>query len=129
PVTTVREVVTTANVDISAALTTPTTTDVYDEITLEKTLIAIKATKPNVIPTAVTTVTTVTTTPRAKGIVFHKEQVQVHIPTVSSSKDKGKAKMIEPKVLLKKKDHTRIDREYARQLEAEEQEAARLARA
>nr|GEY55700.1 hypothetical protein [Tanacetum cinerariifolium] len=35
--------------------------------------------------------------------------------------DKGKAKMIEPEVLIKKKEHMRIDKEYARKLEAEEQ--------
>nr|GEW72124.1 ribonuclease H-like domain-containing protein [Tanacetum cinerariifolium] len=51
---------------------------------------------------------------------------QSQIPTVSSSKDKDKAKMIEPEVLIKKKDHMRIDEEYARKLKAEEQEAARL---
>nr|GFD09292.1 hypothetical protein [Tanacetum cinerariifolium] len=64
----------------------------------------------------------------AKGIVFH-EQKQSHIPTVSSSKDKVKAKMIEPKVPIKKKDQIRMDEEYSRQLEGEEQKAARLSRA
>ncbi|GJV72181.1 hypothetical protein Tco_1492176 [Tanacetum coccineum] len=64
--------------------------------------------KSTSIPTTATTVITAITTPRAKGIVFH-EQVQAHIPTVSSqqptqkSKGKGKAKMIEPEVPLKKK--------------------------
>nr|GEY23966.1 hypothetical protein [Tanacetum cinerariifolium] len=48
--------------------------------------------------------------------------------TVSSSNDKGKAKMIEPEVPIKKKDQIRIDEEYARRLEAEEQEAVRLSR-
>nr|GEW17865.1 hypothetical protein [Tanacetum cinerariifolium] len=43
--------------------------------------------------------------------------------------DKGKAKMIEPEVPIKKKDQMRIDEEYARKLEAEEHEAARLSRA
>nr|GEV80011.1 hypothetical protein [Tanacetum cinerariifolium] len=95
----------------SVAPTTATTTDVDDELTLAKTLIAIKAAKPKVISTAITT-------PRAKGIVFH-EQVQAHIPTVSSSKDKGKAKMIEPEKPLKKKDQIALDEEVARKLEAE----------
>nr|GEX40282.1 hypothetical protein [Tanacetum cinerariifolium] len=45
------------------------------------------------------------------------------------SKDKGKAKMIEPEVPIKKKDQMMIDEEYARKLQAEEQEAARLSRA
>nr|GEZ25571.1 hypothetical protein [Tanacetum cinerariifolium] len=43
--------------------------------------------------------------------------------------DKGKTKMIEPEVPLKKKEHIRIDEEYARKLQAEEQELARLSRA
>nr|GEW51388.1 hypothetical protein [Tanacetum cinerariifolium] len=102
------------------------------------TIVADKSTKPNVvvqeqevsttIPVAATTVTTAVPTPRANGIVFH-EQKQSHIPTISSSKDKGKAKMTDPKVPIKKKDQMRMDEEYARQLQAEEQEAARLGRA
>nr|GFA15253.1 hypothetical protein [Tanacetum cinerariifolium] len=47
PVTIVSEVVTAANVEDSAAPTTATTADVDDELTLAKTLIAIKASKPN----------------------------------------------------------------------------------
>nr|GEY13282.1 ribonuclease H-like domain, reverse transcriptase, RNA-dependent DNA polymerase [Tanacetum cinerariifolium]GEY19058.1 ribonuclease H-like domain, reverse transcriptase, RNA-dependent DNA polymerase [Tanacetum cinerariifolium] len=47
-------------------------------------------------------------------------------PTID---DKGKAKMIEPEVHIKRKEQMRIDEEYARKLEAEEQEAARLSRA
>nr|GEV44607.1 hypothetical protein [Tanacetum cinerariifolium] len=107
-----------ANVEDSVALTNATTTDINDELTLEKTLIAIKAAKPKVISTAATIVTTAITTPRAKVIVFH-EQVQAHIPTVSSSKDKGKAKMIEPEKPLKKKDQITLDKEVARKLVAE----------
>nr|GEV63245.1 hypothetical protein [Tanacetum cinerariifolium] len=103
PVTTAGEVVTAANVEDSGSPTTATTADVDDELSLAKTLITIKVAKPKVILTAATTVTTAITTPRAKGIVFH-EQVQAHIPTVSSSKNKGKAKMIEPDKPLKKKD-------------------------
>nr|GFC59177.1 hypothetical protein [Tanacetum cinerariifolium]GFC59226.1 hypothetical protein [Tanacetum cinerariifolium] len=75
-----------------------------------------------------TTVTTAVPTLRAKVIVFY-EQKQSHIPTVSSSKDKGKSKMIEPEIVIKKKDQMRMDEEYVRHLEAEEQEAARLSRA
>nr|GEZ85163.1 hypothetical protein [Tanacetum cinerariifolium] len=88
PVTIAGEVVIVASVEDSVAPTTATTTDVDDELTLEKILIAIKAAKLKVISTAATIVTTAITTPRAKGIVFH-EQVQAHIPTVPSSKDKG----------------------------------------
>nr|GEV06144.1 putative ribonuclease H-like domain-containing protein [Tanacetum cinerariifolium] len=46
PVTTAGEVVTAAGVEDSAAPTTTTTADVNDELTLAKTLIAIKAAKP-----------------------------------------------------------------------------------
>nr|GEV59620.1 hypothetical protein [Tanacetum cinerariifolium] len=109
-VTTVGEVVTAASVEDGVAPTTATTADVDNELTLEKTLIAIKVAKPKVISTVITT-------PRAKGIVFHK-QVQVHKPTVSSSKDKGKTKMIEPEKPLKKKDQIALDKEMARKLEA-----------
>nr|GEU65993.1 hypothetical protein [Tanacetum cinerariifolium] len=110
PVITGGEVVTAASVKDSVAPTTATTADIDDELTLAMTLIAIKAAKPKVIKTTITT-------PRDKGIVFH-EQVQAHIPTVSSSKDKGKAKMIEPEKPLKKKDQITLDEEVARKLEA-----------
>nr|GFD55330.1 hypothetical protein [Tanacetum cinerariifolium] len=46
PITTAGEVVTTASVKDSDAPTTATTADVDDELTLAKTLIAIKAAKP-----------------------------------------------------------------------------------
>nr|GEV78962.1 ribonuclease H-like domain, reverse transcriptase, RNA-dependent DNA polymerase [Tanacetum cinerariifolium] len=94
-------------------------------------VVTIVAEKLSVKPTilaAATKVTTAVPTPRAKGIIFHKQK-QSHIPTISSLKDKGKAKMIEPEVPIKKKDQIRMDEEYARQLKAEEQEAARLSRA
>nr|GEU52114.1 hypothetical protein [Tanacetum cinerariifolium] len=111
PVNTAGEVVTAASVEESGAPTTATTVDVDDELSLEKTLIAINVAKPKVISTAITT-------PRAKGIVFH-EQVQAHKPNVSSLKDKGKVKMIEPEKTLKKKDQMALDEEVARKLEAE----------
>nr|GEY12791.1 hypothetical protein [Tanacetum cinerariifolium] len=69
------------------------------------------------IPGAATIVTTDVPPPRAKGIVSH-EQKQSQIPIVSSSKDKGKTKMIEPEVPIKKKDQMRINEEYARRLKA-----------
>nr|GEW95374.1 copia protein [Tanacetum cinerariifolium] len=108
---------TAASVEDSAP-TTATTVDVVDKLTLEKTLIAIKAAKPRVILTATTTVTTAITTSRAKSIVFYK-QVQAHKPSISSSKDKCKVKMIEPEKPLKKKDQIALDEEVARKLEAE----------
>nr|GEV14556.1 hypothetical protein [Tanacetum cinerariifolium] len=91
---------TTTGIKDSAA---PTTDVTEEEITIAQALTALKSVKTKV--------------------------VQSQIPTVSSSKDKGKAKMIEPEVPLKKKEHMRIDEEYARKLQAEEQEAARLSRA
>nr|GEU58778.1 hypothetical protein [Tanacetum cinerariifolium] len=101
-------------------------------------LAALKSIKPKVmvqeqeisttIPAAGTIVTTVVPTPRAKGNFFH-EKKQSQIPTICSSKDKGKAKIIELEIPIKKKDQMRIDEEYARRLEVEEQEAARLSRA
>nr|GEU37356.1 putative ribonuclease H-like domain-containing protein [Tanacetum cinerariifolium] len=116
----------------------PTTDVTEDEVTMAQALAALKSTKHKIvvqeqemsttIPAAATIVTTVVPTLRAKGIVFH-EQKKSQIPTISSSKDKGKAKMIEPKVPTKRKEQMRIDEEYAKKLEAEEQEAARLSRA
>nr|GFB20687.1 hypothetical protein [Tanacetum cinerariifolium] len=111
PVTTAGEVVTAASVKDSVAPTTTTIADVDDGSTLAKTLIAIKVAKLKVISTAITT-------PRAKGIVFY-EQMQAHKPTVSSSKDKGKANMIELEKPLKKKDQIALDEEVARKLEVE----------
>nr|GEV48500.1 hypothetical protein [Tanacetum cinerariifolium] len=118
PVTTAGEVVTTTTVKDSAALTTNVT---KDEITMAQALAALKSIKHKVvvqeqkmsttIPAAATTVTTAVLTPRAKGIVFY-EQKQSQIPIVSSSKDKGKAKMIEPEVPIKKKHQMRIDEEW-----------------
>nr|GEX23148.1 hypothetical protein [Tanacetum cinerariifolium] len=81
--------VTAASVEDGAAPTTATTAHVDDELTLEKTLIAIKGAKLKVISTVIRT-------PRAKG----------------------KAQMIEPEKPLKKKDQIALDEEVARKLEA-----------
>nr|GEU80833.1 putative ribonuclease H-like domain-containing protein [Tanacetum cinerariifolium] len=126
---------TTTGVKDSAASTTDVT---EDEITVAHALAALKSTKPKVVVqeqemsttilAATTIVTTDVPTLKAKGIVFHKQN-QSQIPTVSSSKDKGKAKMIKPKIPTKRKEQMRIDEEYFRELEAEEQKAARLSRA
>ncbi|GJV69659.1 hypothetical protein Tco_1485168 [Tanacetum coccineum] len=79
--------------------------------------------------------------PRAKGIIFHdqEEQVPASTKTFYSSqsqlphvKDKGKGKMVEPEVPLKKKDQVALDEEMARNLKAQLQdeliEEERLAR-
>nr|GEX19090.1 hypothetical protein [Tanacetum cinerariifolium]GEY74486.1 hypothetical protein [Tanacetum cinerariifolium] len=126
---------TTIGVKDSAA---PTTDVTKDEVTMAQALATLKSTKPKVIVqeqemsttiiATATTVTTVVPTPRAKGIIFHKQK-QSQIPIVSLSNDKGKAKMIKPEVPIKRKEHMRINEEYARKLEAEEQEAVRLNRA
>nr|GEX26893.1 hypothetical protein [Tanacetum cinerariifolium] len=85
------EVVTTVADKVSVA---PTTDVTKYEITMAQALAALKSVKPT-IPAAATKVTTVVQNPRAKVIVIH-EQKKSHIPTISSLKDKGKAKMIEP---------------------------------
>ncbi|GKE70862.1 hypothetical protein Tco_1528934 [Tanacetum coccineum] len=123
PVTTAGEVVTTASASV----------EIPDELTLAQTLIEIKTAKPKPVTTAVTTVTTAVTTvtsvkPRAKEIIFHdqEEQVPASTKTFSSSqsqlpqvKDKGKGKMVEPEVPLKKKDQVALDEEMDRNLEAQ----------
>nr|GFA66783.1 hypothetical protein [Tanacetum cinerariifolium] len=116
----------------------PTTDVTEDKITMAQALVALKSIKPKVVVqeqetsttilAAATKDTTAVPTLRAKGIVFHKQK-QSQILTVSSLKDKGKAKVIESEVLLHKKDQMRIDKEYARKLQAEEQEATKLSRA
>ncbi|GJY62836.1 hypothetical protein Tco_0464296 [Tanacetum coccineum] len=77
--------------------------EIPDELTLAQTLIKIKTAKPK-----------------------PEEQVPVSTKTFSSSesqlpqvKDKGKGKMVEPKVPLKKKDQVALDEEMARNLEAQ----------
>nr|GEW06847.1 hypothetical protein [Tanacetum cinerariifolium] len=97
PVTTAGEVVTTADVEVSAALTTTTTT--FDELTMAQTLIEIKAAK---LKALTTTATTVTTQP-------------------SQPKDKGKAKMVELKRPLKRKEQIMMDEQIARDIEAQMQ--------
>ncbi|GKA62989.1 hypothetical protein Tco_0762508 [Tanacetum coccineum] len=133
---------TTKSIPVSAAevvTTASASVEIPDELTLAQTLIEIKTAKPKPVTTAATTVTSVR--PRAKGIIFHdqEEQVPASTKTFSSSqsqlpqvKDKGKGKMVEPKVPLKKKDQVALDEEMARNLEAQLQaeliEEERLAR-
>ncbi|GKD27687.1 hypothetical protein Tco_1233901 [Tanacetum coccineum] len=129
PVTTVGEVVTTVSVEVTTASATTT----VDELTLAQTLIEIKAAKPKVVTTAATTTTTAVTRPKAKGVIFQEpsEFTTTTSPSQPSqlpqAKDKGKAKMIEPKKPLKMKEQIRLDKELALKLQAEEEED-RLAR-
>ncbi|GJU24404.1 putative ribonuclease H-like domain-containing protein [Tanacetum coccineum] len=99
---------------------------------------AISTTAPFTIDVSppVITESTVTTIPstilKAKGITFRDAgETTTRTPTLVSSlriKDKGKAKMDEPKVPLNKKDQIRLDEELARRLDFKEQEAIRLER-
>nr|GEV15881.1 hypothetical protein [Tanacetum cinerariifolium] len=88
------EVVTTASVEDSVAPTTSTTADVDAELTLAKTLTEIKAAKPKVISTAITT-------PKAKA--FEKKE---KIPL-----DEEVAKKLEAKMRDKMEEEERIARE------------------
>ncbi|GJW60378.1 hypothetical protein Tco_0109713 [Tanacetum coccineum] len=110
------EVVTTASASVV----------ISDELNLAQTLIEIKTAKPKPVTTAATTVTSVR--PRAMGIIFHDQEEQVPASTKTFSslqsqlpqvKDKGKGKMVEPKVPLNKKDQVALDEEMARNLEAQ----------
>ncbi|GKA87810.1 ribonuclease H-like domain-containing protein, partial [Tanacetum coccineum] len=111
-------------------------TTAIDEITLAQTLIEIKAAKPKAVTTAATTTTT--TRPKARGVVvqepseFRTTTSSPQASQPSKTKDKGKAKMDEPEVPLKKKDQIALDEEMARNLEAQIQaeliEEERLAR-
>nr|GEY61080.1 hypothetical protein [Tanacetum cinerariifolium] len=105
---------TTTGVKDSAA---PTTDVTKDEVKMAQALDALKSTKPKVVVQEQEMSTTI---PAAATIVT------TAVPTLRA---KGKAKMIEPEVPFKRKEQMRIDEEYARKLEAEEQETTRLSRA
>ncbi|GJY41363.1 putative ribonuclease H-like domain-containing protein, partial [Tanacetum coccineum] len=92
PVTTAGEVVTTANVEVTTA-SAPTTT--IDELTMAQTLIEIKPSE------------------------FKTTSSPSQASQLPQAKDKGKAKMVEPKKPLKKKDQIIMDEEVARNLEAQ----------
>ncbi|GKB19483.1 hypothetical protein Tco_0853406, partial [Tanacetum coccineum] len=88
----------------SAALTTTTTTN-DDELTLAKTLIEIKEAKPKAKPKVITTATTIVT---VAAITRPSKTLSLRAitssPKPSQAKDKGKAKMLEPKKSLKRKE-------------------------
>ncbi|GJX01688.1 hypothetical protein Tco_0185601 [Tanacetum coccineum] len=86
--------------EVFALSAVPTTNE---EITLAQTLIQIKAVKPKVVATAA------------------NEPSEFRVPQEikpSSSKDKGKDIMIEPKVPLKRKDQIALDEQIARDIQA-----------
>nr|GEV14372.1 hypothetical protein [Tanacetum cinerariifolium] len=91
PVTTVKDSVA-STIDITE-----------DEITMAQPLAALKSVKPKVVVQEQEMSTTI-----------------LAAATKVTTADKGKAKIIEPEVPLKKKDQMRIDEEYARKLQAEE---------
>ncbi|GKA73071.1 hypothetical protein Tco_0779287, partial [Tanacetum coccineum] len=97
---------------INAAITTksiPVSTDEIDlaqEITLAQALAAMKSAKP-----------------KEKDVVQESSKNVSTATTIVKSKDKGKAIMIEPENPLKKKDQIELDEEFAREIEAEEQQA------
>ncbi|GKD49587.1 hypothetical protein Tco_1278563 [Tanacetum coccineum] len=124
------EILTTAGIKIPVSIVAPFTTVVTPpvitevEITLAQTLAELNSRKSKVViqePVQSTTTTTPSTI--AKGIMFRDAgESTTRTPTsVSSSsiKDKGKAKMVEPEVPLKKKDQIALDEELARNLEAQ----------
>nr|GEU73680.1 ribonuclease H-like domain, reverse transcriptase, RNA-dependent DNA polymerase [Tanacetum cinerariifolium] len=119
PVPTAGKVVTTSGVEVNTAAITSQIS--MDEITLAKALIDIRTSKP-----------------KAKGIVM-QEPSETPTPTPidssqqpSKAKDKGKAKMIEPKKPLKRKDQIMVNEDVSRnlksQLQAELEEKERLTR-
>ncbi|GKB21767.1 hypothetical protein Tco_0855690 [Tanacetum coccineum] len=99
----VEKVVSTAEVTTASATTTT-----VDELTLGQTLLEIKATKPKAITTAATTTTTAVTRPKAKGVVVQEPSEFTTTTSQPSQlpqdKDKGKGKMVEPEIPLKRKD-------------------------
>ncbi|GKD76354.1 hypothetical protein Tco_1338975, partial [Tanacetum coccineum] len=116
---------------IEVSIAAPSTTDVSPpvitevEITLAQTLVKLKSVKSQVViqePVQSTATTAPSIIPKAKGITFRDAgESTTRTPTsVSSSsiKDKGKAKMDEPEVPLKKKDQISLDEEMARNLKA-----------
>ncbi|GJU96748.1 hypothetical protein Tco_1321504 [Tanacetum coccineum] len=112
-------------VSIDEVTTVGATTTTVDELTLVQTLIEIKAAKPTAVTTVATTTTTVVTIPKARGVVvqdpseFTKVTSPSQLSQLPQTKDKGKAKMIEPEKPLKKKDQILIDEEIAQKLQAQ----------
>ncbi|GJU33415.1 hypothetical protein Tco_1177004 [Tanacetum coccineum] len=129
PVTTAGEVVTAVAPSTTTITATITPKDITlaQEITLAQALATMKSLKPKVkdVDSVIVVVPTTPTTAKAKGIVMQESDgTTAKTTTIVPSqkpKDKGKAIMVEPEVPLKKKDQVRLDEEYARQLEAEEQ--------
>ncbi|GJZ05347.1 putative ribonuclease H-like domain-containing protein, partial [Tanacetum coccineum] len=116
--------------EVSSAATITT-----KEITLAQALAELRSAKPKVVvqePVQSTTTTTPSTILKAKRITFRdpgESTTRTTLTSIPSNiKDKGKAKMIEPKKPLKMKEQIRLNEELAFKLQAKEEEQARLAR-
>ncbi|GJR83466.1 putative ribonuclease H-like domain-containing protein [Tanacetum coccineum] len=110
PVTTVGEVVTTANVEVNTASPTAATiTNV--ELTLAQTLAELKSVRP-----------------KARGVVMQEPSESITTTTIIPSKDKGKGIMVEEPLKMKKKYQIRFDEQEAIRLQAQFDEEARIAR-
>ncbi|GJV35367.1 hypothetical protein Tco_1407844 [Tanacetum coccineum] len=83
----------------SILVTTATSVEILDELTLAQTLIEIKSTKPKAVTTDATTVTPVFTRPKAKGFVFHDqdEQAPASKPIISPAQPSSKYKDLKSK--------------------------------
>nr|GEV45769.1 hypothetical protein [Tanacetum cinerariifolium] len=107
-----------------------------DDITLDKALKAFKTSKPKIKgivvrdhkePSVTTTKPTSivdTTRPKAKGIVMQEpsEATTTTILKPSQVKNKGKGKIVEPEMPLKKKTQISLDEELAFKLQAKQKE-------
>ncbi|GJU57070.1 putative ribonuclease H-like domain-containing protein [Tanacetum coccineum] len=109
PVTTVGEVVTTANVEVSTASPTAATITTV-ELTLAQILAELKSTRP-----------------KTKGVVM-QEPSETTTTTTIPSKDKGKGIMVEEPLKIKKKDQVLFDEQEAIRLQAQFDEEERIAR-
>ncbi|GJV29172.1 hypothetical protein Tco_1385620 [Tanacetum coccineum] len=109
-----------STIDVTTVSATTTT---VDELTLAQTLIEIKVAKPKAVIIVATITTTAVTRPKARGVVVQEPSEFTTTTSQPSqlpqAKDKGKAKMIEPKKPLKKKDQILIDEEIAQKLQAQ----------
>ncbi|GKE55463.1 hypothetical protein Tco_1494648 [Tanacetum coccineum] len=89
----------------------------------QRALIEIKAAKPKAVTSTATTITT--TRPKARGVVvqdpskFKTTSSSLQASQLPQAKDKGKGIMVKPKVPLKKKYQIAMDKEVARNLEAQ----------
>ncbi|GJY76697.1 hypothetical protein Tco_0481813, partial [Tanacetum coccineum] len=95
------------------------------EKVVEEHVVSVATTTKSIPVSAAKVVTTAITSVRlrAKGIIFHDQEEQTKAFSSSQSqlpqvKDKGKGKMVEPEVPLKKKDQVALDEEMARNLKA-----------